>query len=59
MCSSKSFWVLIAGSYFESFKSNSAEQLELPYIAMGMQKGSATLEPLWQVQIKIHFNLCN
>ena len=57
MCSSKRFSVLIAGSYFESFKSNSAEQLELLLIAMGMQKRSATLEPVWQVQIKIHFNL--
>ena len=47
MCSSKRFSVLIAGSYFESFKSNSAEQLELPYIVMGMQKGSVTLEPVW------------
>ena len=59
MCSSKRFSVLIAGSYFESFKSNSAEQLELLLIAMGMQKRSATLEPVWQVQIKIHFNLWN
>lgn len=54
MCPSERFWVLTAGSYFECFKSNSAEQLELSYIARGMQNGLATLEPVWQVLIKLN-----
>ena len=54
MCPSERFWVLTAGSYFECFKSNSAEQLELSYIARGIQNGLATLEPVWQVLIKLN-----
>lgn len=54
MCPSMGFPALIADSYFECLKSNYAEQLELSYMAREMQKGSVTLEPVWQVLIKLN-----
>lgn len=47
-CPSKGLCVLLDG-YSECFKSNYTEQLEVSYVAMGMQNGSATLERVWKV----------
>lgn len=43
-CPSKGLWVLIFDGYFECFKSNYTEHLEVSSVAMGMRNGSATLE---------------